>query len=352
MTRREHWCAPYHRPSRLVGSDGASDTEFGCATVDLVPEDGARYPERVRALEVRHNQTGSRSRGILVPRPMTARTASCRGIPVHYEEVGSGTPVLLLHGLTLEHRVSMAVFEPILLARADAAAWRRIYPDLPGHGDTPAPDWLDSEDQMLEILLEFADAVAPGERVVIIGASWGAYLALALANRRAELVAGLLLSVPVVHADRSRRDLPPRTVLVSAPAAVADVRPGEETWLDVATVQTLETLARFRAVAARPADEAFLERLEPNYAFTFEHALTARIEAPALIVAGRQDSIAGYRDAWPLLEHLPRATFAVLDRAGHALEDEQPTLFGALVGDWLDRVAEHSARRSPNMPCG
>lgn len=38
MTRREHWCAPYHRPSRLVGGDGASDTEFGCATVDLVPE--------------------------------------------------------------------------------------------------------------------------------------------------------------------------------------------------------------------------------------------------------------------------------------------------------------------------
>jgi pimeloyl-ACP methyl ester carboxylesterase len=90
-----------------------------------------------------------------------------------------------------------------------------------------------------------------------------------------------------------------------------------------------------------PPDEAFLERLEPHYAFSFEDALTARIEAPALVVAGRQDSIVGYRDAWPLLEHLPRATFAVLDRAGHALEDEQAALFSALVNEWLDRVEEH-----------
>jgi len=41
--------------------------------------------------------------------------------------------------------------------------------------------------------------VVPGERVVVIGASWGAYLVLALANRRADVVAGLLMSVPVVH---------------------------------------------------------------------------------------------------------------------------------------------------------
>ncbi|MEO5965272.1 MAG: hypothetical protein ABIR11_07385 [Candidatus Limnocylindrales bacterium] len=64
-------------------------------------------------------------------------------------------------------------------------------------------------------------------------------------------------------------------------------------------------------------------------------------EAPALIVAGRQDSIVGYRDGWSILEHLPRATFAVLDRAGHALEREQSALFKALAGEWLDRVEEY-----------
>ncbi len=33
-----------------------------------------------------------------------------------------------------------------------------------------------------------------------------------------------------------------------------------------------------------------------------------------------------------------RATFAVLDRAGHGVRAEQRTLVGALVGEWLDRL--------------
>ncbi len=131
-------------------------------------------------------------------------------------------------------------------------------------------------------------------------------------------------------------------MLVADPAAIADVQPGEEGFLRFSIVQTQEQLARYRTrVTLLPADTAFQQRLRPHYAFSFEDELSARIEAPALIVAGRQDSIVGYRDGWPILEHLPRATFAVLDRAGHALEREQSALFKALAGEWLDRVEEY-----------
>jgi pimeloyl-ACP methyl ester carboxylesterase len=63
-----------------------------------------------------------------------------------------------------------------------------------------------------------------------------------------------------------------------------------------------------------------------------------------LILTGRQDASVGYAGAWRLLEHYPRATFAVLDRAGHGLPHEQVELLGALLGEWLDRVGEHRAR--------
>lgn len=43
-----------------------------------------------------------------------------------------------------------------------------------------------------------------------------------------------------------------------------------------------------------------------------------------------------------LLPHYPRATFVVLDVAGHNLQIEQPTLFDALIMEWLDRVAAES----------
>lgn len=282
---------------------------------------------------------------------MAARTETIRDIPIHFEEHGEGRPVVLLHGLSREHRHVEHLYEPIFAARhRGAAGWRRIYPDLPGHGRTPAPGWLESDDQMLEIVVGFVDAVTGGARFAIVGESWGGYLGHGLANRRADRVDGLMLAVPGVHAERSTRDLPPQTVIVRDPTVAAEVQPDEELWLQIAVVQTHEMLARSRRPEGTLAvDEAFMERLEPRYAFSFEQELTTRIKAPALIVAGRQDSIVGYRDAWPLLEHLPRATFAVLDRAGHALENEQSGLFTALAAEWLDRVEEHIEDRKTDV---
>ena len=46
------------------------------------------------------------------------------------------------------------------------------------------------------------------------------------------------------------------------------------------------------------------------------------------------------RDLWRVLERCPRATFAVLDRAGHNVQIEQQAVFEALVHEWLDRVDE------------
>jgi pimeloyl-ACP methyl ester carboxylesterase len=64
----------------------------------------------------------------------------------------------------------------------------------------------------------------------------------------------------------------------------------------------------------------------------------APFERPTLILTGRQDDAVGYLDQWRLLPHYPRATFAVLDVAGHNLQIEQPELFTALMLEWLDRV--------------
>jgi hypothetical protein len=46
----------------------------------------------------------------------------------------------------------------------------------------------------------------------------------------------------------------------------------------------------------------------------------------------------GYRDAWKILEHFPRATYAVLDQAGRTPDVEQIQLGQVLMSEWLDRV--------------
>jgi pimeloyl-ACP methyl ester carboxylesterase len=70
-------------------------------------------------------------------------------------------------------------------------------------------------------------------------------------------------------------------------------------------------------------------------------ALPEPFPAPTLILTGRQDSMCGYREAWKIFDNYPRATFAVLDRAGHLLGWEQQSLFRALASEWLDRVEEY-----------
>jgi len=58
-----------------------------------------------------------------------------------------------------------------------------------------------------------------------------------------------------------------------------------------------------------------------------------------LIILGRQDYLVGYRDAFRLVDRYPRASFSVLDSAGHAMQIDQAALFGALVAEWLDRMS-------------
>ena len=267
------------------------------------------------------------------------------GIPVHYTEHGSGTPVLALHGAGVDHREIMGALEPLF---ADRPGHRRIYPDLPGMGRTPAPDTLNSNDDVVEVLLGLVDAVIGEQAFLVVGHSYGGYLARAIANRRPGQVAGLAL-VCGVDAQARPGEIPEHVVLHAAddldldatlePAMAAEFR-------DYLVVQTHATLRRFQETVAPGvalADQPALQRIFERWRLRTPPEHGPAYTNPTLILTGRQDATAGYAGSWRLLEHYPRATFAVLDRAGHALLHEQVGLAPALLAEWLDRVREQRA---------
>ena len=270
-----------------------------------------------------------------------------KDIPVHYELFGEGRPIIMLHGWGIDHHHMMSTMEPIFGQRH---GWKRIYLDLPGHGKTPGRDWIPNQDGFLDVVLDFIDAVIPGQRFVVAGASAGAYLARGVVYRRMESMDGLLLEVPLITAYAARRQVPSPVTLVADPALVSTLSPDEaEGYFPFAVVQS-QKVADFvhtnYSAASEAGDQAFQAKIrehDENYAFSFDvDALPAPFPAPTLIVTGRQDSIIGYRDAWEILENYPRATFAVLDRSGHFVETEQEDLLHALAGEWLDRVEEYA----------
>jgi pimeloyl-ACP methyl ester carboxylesterase len=256
---------------------------------------------------------------------------------VHYEMLGAGRPLLVLYGAAGDHRVAAATIEPLFRHRA---GWKRIYPDLPGQGATPGPEWMHNEDQLLDLLLSFIDRVIPHERFALAGFSRGGYYVRGILHRRPAQVAGVLLVAPLMQ--REARDVPKRTVLASDAAALAE----QDEWIrtvakELLVVQDRATLSRVQAL--RPLfedvkeDAAFQNRLQRSFSFPVDE-LPQPLEAPALFLLGRQDHVVGYRDAWKILEHVPRAAYAVLDQAGHAPDVEQMQLGQALISEWLDRV--------------
>jgi pimeloyl-ACP methyl ester carboxylesterase len=201
---------------------------------------------------------------------------------------------------------------------------------------------------MLETVLAFIDKVIPGQRFVLAGLSYGGYLARGVLYHRAALIDAVLLCVPQMKADPAQVHLPPRTTLVEDPMLMARLEPSEAQIIaDLVVVQSHTVVEAMRDVLAEVqlADHTFLARLDPAGPFSFDvDRLPTPFGGPTLILTARQDHICGYRDAWDLLDNYPRATFAVLDRAGHFVDIEQNVLCHALMREWLDRVEEGESR--------
>jgi pimeloyl-ACP methyl ester carboxylesterase len=244
---------------------------------------------------------------------------------VHAVEHGAGRPVIVLHGAGVDHREAEACFDPPLAAHGGL---RRVYPDLPGMGRTPAPASVASADDVLDVLVAYADQVAGAEPVLLVGHSAGAYYAQGFAARHPHRVAGLALVCPLLA---GTRDVPPHRPVVAAPDL------GDEEFRGYFVVQTpamLDRYQRFVAPGAALADEGALVRIGARWELAPPD--DARYAGPTLLVAGRQDSTVGHAATVDLLGAYPRATLAVLDGAGHALPHEQPALLAELLTGWLD----------------
>ena len=257
------------------------------------------------------------------------------GVNVAYEEHGDGLPLIGLHGIMLDRRSLRVALEPHFTERA---GWRRIYIDLPGHGETPAASAIRTHDDMLDIVLALLDELVGTDRFALAGVSYGALLARGIAQLHPERIAGLMLAVPPVLGS----PLPPFRVRRADPAFADALEPDERDKLDWIAWQTTDVLATVRAevdAAMSLCDRAFVDRLPalPELA-ALDAAPPVTAEFPTLVVAGRSDAWCGFRGAVALLDAYPLASVAVLDGAGHAAHLERPELFTALVADWLDRV--------------
>lgn len=266
-----------------------------------------------------------------------------RDLEINYEVYGEGKPILMLHGYYPDHRLMTGCFEPIFQNRNE---YRRIYIDLPGMGKTSGKEWIKNSDVILNIVIDFINNIIQNEKFLLVGESYGGYLARGIIYKMADKVDGLLLLCPCIIADAKKRNKPPHIVLKKDDYLLQQLNPMDaEDFAYIAVVQTENTWNRYKneiLSGVKIADDKFLSNLKKNgYEFSFDvDKVEIKYEKPTLMLLGRQDSSVGYKDAWSILDNFPRATFCVLDRAGHNLQIEQDELFESLVNEWLVRVNE------------
>lgn len=270
---------------------------------------------------------------------------SLKNITISYEVYGKGQPVIILPGWGNSASLSASWWEPIFQQRQGL---QRVYIDPPGHGKTPGKDWITNQDKILDVIIECIDKITEGKRFVLVGHSLGAYHARGVIYHRANLIDGLFMAVPIIKAEDSKRTVPPHTILVENPTEVAKLTPVEAKMLWMIPVQSRDTLDRIIAMAGQNnggvESSNFLKKIieaPEKYAFSFDvDSLSEPFLKPTLIITGRQDSMAGYQDAWKILDNYPHATYVLFDRAGHLLDDKD-LMISTLVTEWLDRVQEN-----------
>ena len=254
---------------------------------------------------------------------------------------GQGPPVLLLHGL------AGAAANWADVAAALAPRHRVVALDLPGHGGSPpAAGRAD--------LAAFADAAARAAAALdaapalVAGHSFGAQVALALADRHPGLVRALLLVAPSGIETRRRlaRPVVLASVVARPGARIAPLAPllAGRAWFRRATLRpwyvsdavafspraTRAFFAELRAhTGLRPAARAMLDD-DPREAL-------GRVRCPALVLWGARDAQVPVRDGLEYARRL-RAPLRIVADCGHLLIGERPdAVVDALT--WLARAA-------------
>jgi pimeloyl-ACP methyl ester carboxylesterase len=121
------------------------------------------------------------------------------GVKLHYQQIGEGPDLVMIHGIT----GNLAVWH-LQIVPALADHFRTLTYDLRGHGHSDVPPAGYSPDQMASDLLELLD-VLEIERPVLVGHSYGADVALYAAARepdRVDQVIAIEAALPALEASR------------------------------------------------------------------------------------------------------------------------------------------------------
>jgi pimeloyl-ACP methyl ester carboxylesterase len=247
-----------------------------------------------------------------------------QGIELEVLRRGSGRPIVLLHGFqTVDRR---APFLELLARHGEVIA-----PSSPGFGQSPRPKDFDTVYDLVHLYLAALD-VLPGDKITLLGFSFGGWIAAEVAAACGHRLDQLVLIDPlgIKISDRETPDIldifnrSPETVRHASWHDPDRFAPDFNAMSDEALV-----------VYARNREALCLYAWHPYMYNPQLSRWLSRIAVPTLLVWGANDGIVtpDYGGAYSRL--IPGSRFVLIEGAGHHPEIEQPEAFVERVAAFL-----------------
>jgi pimeloyl-ACP methyl ester carboxylesterase len=256
---------------------------------------------------------------------MDAEQLRVHGIELEVLRRGKGRPTLVLHGFDTIHPAAPFLD---LLGRCGEI----IAPSSPGFGNSPRPKDFDTVYDLVHLYLAALDLLS-GDKVTLLGFSFGGWLAAEVAAACSHRLEKLVLVDPlgIKISDRETPDI--LDVFNKSPDEVR-----RKSWHDpdrfapdynAMSDEALVVHARNREALCRYAWNPYMYNPQlPRW--------LDRVAVPTLLVWGASDQVVTPDYGRTYSRLIPGSQFAVIERAGHHPEIEQPAAFVERVAAFLE----------------
>ena len=253
-----------------------------------------------------------------------AERLSINGIEIAVERRGRGAPLLLLYGEEALEPEAAVIDE---LARD----YELVIPSPPGFGTSERPDWITNADDISYLYLDLIERLKLDDAVVL-GFSFGGWLAVEMATKDCSSISKLVLVAPYGIKPGGPLDRDIQDLWLLPPDKVMGLK-----WFDKAKGKRdfasmpddkLATIARNTESFARFGWEPYMHNPK------LRHRL-GRIRVPTLLVWGENDGIVTPDYGRAYSELIPGARLTVIPKAGHFPHIEEPRAFMAELTAFL-----------------
>ena len=252
-------------------------------------------------------------------------TVEVSGTPVEVFSGGSGPPLIYLHG-----GGGFGTFDP---TGGPIAGRRTVYaPSLPGFFGTPRPSWVYTITDTAHFILSAASELGLSE-FVLAGHSIGGWIAAEIAAMGGGNVKGLVLI--------DAAGLRPKKSDIAEVFMVSGATRLQLAFHDPAQVPNYDFFTRERAPEETTAEHSNMEMLSRLSWKPYLHNPSLshylpKVNAPTLVVWGRQDAIIPLECGEMYHSAIPGSSLTVIDNCGHSPQMEKPDEFNAAVTSFLD----------------